>query len=688
MKKVNDTSREVNNTSKRIALFLGGKKIIQIFSIIVILLFFPVAKFIHDKVCDNHNGVNEGATDSLDNKNLTQGTIYTDVENSKKEDEKISKYTLGDGYSEVENSTHHNNSVSNGESSSSYIDYSSLSGSSITILEGDSFEPITTLNLNATDKDGSSISDKIIITENNVNVEKAGYYTVSASVKLSSGQTLQRVFSVQVKAKKLDVTVNSFKAIESKVTKGEKVNFTLDITSSKSYVKASAVNINGKDYSVYPDGDNLNSKKQKYKIEASSGDLIGAQDYKISYIRMSDNSIINVDKTATVEILKSEAKVKDFKYETNSAGKNITMKFNLEDIDNSASNLRLEVYKDNELVATNNLDRKELYEEKVMTYTNGIYEIKVLADINLNSTVNEENTILNKVLLSESINVTNVDETSLTGTDIEIVEGDEFNINLLNIEARDVDGEDITDKVIIRYNNVNNNIAGSYKVIVNVTNKKNRKIEKTFKVTVVKPVITEESDNNNDLETDLSTTFLLDRNSNEVKASRSLTNGTISGNATETLDANVTITGNITKADGTAASGKIQVEVPTSLAFSIDQAGNFNGTVFNIKNSSDTEISVSVGQFKETKSSSGITVRPLSQDLTNMDRSNVHLYLQGDILIDLGETLVSDKELIAIQASDSKTVQLLGNAGKSSGTEVDTNGASEEFNLVFKIKKR
>lgn len=691
--------KKVNNTSKTIALFLGGKKMIGIFSLIAILLSFPIGKLIYDKVWNNHNGVNEGVTDSLADKNLTQGTIYTDVEENQEDDEKISSYTLGDGYSEVEDSIQNNNGGSNsGSSSSSYVDYSLLSGNSITISEGDSFEPLTALNLSATDKDGSNISNKIVITENNVNVEKPGYYSVGASVNLSSGQTLQRTFSVHVKATNLNVEVNSFKATESEVTKGEDIDFALKIKSSKSYVKASAVNINGKEYSVYADGSNILLKSQKYKIKVNSGDLIGLQEYKLSYIRMSDNTIVNVDNTATVEVLRSEATIKDFKYETNYLAKNISMKFNLEDIDNSASNLRLEVYKENELVSTNNLDKKEAYEEKVMTYTNGVYEIKVLADINLNSLVNEENTVLNKVLFSESIKVTNVDETSLTGNDIEIVEGEDFDLALLNIKARDVDGEDITDKVVIRYSNVKNDVAGQYSVIVNVTNKKNRKVERTFKVTVVKPEITEESDNNDDalelysneaLESDLSAISILNNNTNEVKERRVLTNNsTISGNDTETLDANVTVTGNITKADGTIANGKIQVEVPTSLVFSIDQNGNFKGTVFNIKNYSDTEISVSVGQFKETKANSGITVRPLTESLTDKDRSNVHLYLQGDNLVDLGGEISMNNELVAIPASDSKSVQLLGSAGKGSGTEVDENGASEEFNLVFKIKKR
>ena len=169
---------------------------------------------------------------------------------------------------------------------------------------------------------------------------------------------------------------------------------------------------------------------------------------------------------------------------------------------------------------------------------------------------------------------------------------------------------------------------------------------------------------------------------------RAITRDTVIGNDSETLDANVTVTGNVFKADGTAAAGKLYVEVPTRLSFSVDQSGNFNSGIFIIKNKSSVAISVSVGQFTETKINSGITVRPLSESLTNKDRSNVHLYLQGDTDIDLGDKSKLNQELVAINPNDSKAIQLLGSAGKDAGTEVDNNGASEEFNLVFKIKKK
>jgi hypothetical protein len=711
--------KKVNDTSKGIALFLVRKKIIGIFFVIIIVLLFPISKFIYDKFYNKLNASNEVVTHKLNSiESLTQGNIHTDiVKDSDLENENISTYTLEDGYSEVENYSQYNNG--GGGSSSSYIDYSSLSGSNTTILEGSTFNPLKDLNLKATDKDGSNISNKIIVTENNVNIEKPGYYSVTASVKLSSGQTLQRVFSVNVKATDLELKVTSFEATEDKITKGENIIFDLNVKSSKKYVEVSAVNINGKEYTVYKGNANILStlsNTKKYKIKVSTGDLLGVQDYKLSYIRMSDNTLINVDNIANIEILKSEPIIKDFKYETKAISKRIFMDFKLEDIDNSASNLRIEVYKDDELISTKNLDKKEVYEEQITTKTNGLYKLKILADINVHNVVNEENTILNKEIFAETINVTNVDETSLTGNDVEIMEGEDFSIDSLNIKATDVDGEDITDKVIIKYNNVNNDTAGVYSIIVNITNKNNKTIEKTFKITVVKIETNEEISNNietneeisndDDFETGLadrfissyrffssasfisSTSFISSNDTSESRASRTLTSGVISGNDTETLEAIVTVTGNITKADGTLANGKLQVEVPTQLSFTIDQNGNFKSGVFTIKNQSSTEISVSVGQFKETKVNSGITIRPVSEDLTNLDRSNIHLYLQGDTVVDLGEKISSDKELVVVPASDSKIVQLLGSAGKNDGIEVDANGASEEFDLVFKIKKK
>lgn len=163
---------------------------------------------------------------------------------------------------------------------------------------------------------------------------------------------------------------------------------------------------------------------------------------------------------------------------------------------------------------------------------------------------------------------------------------------------------------------------------------------------------------------------------------------TYEANDTQTIDANVTVTGTVSDRQGTAPAGKIQVEVPTTLSFTVDQAGNFDAPTYTISNKSSVPVSVTVGSFKETINGGGITVLGHGQDLSNSDRSNVKLALKGNNgYVDLA-TVNTDEVISIIAESNSDTIQLLGEAGTAAqSVDVDDKGASEDFNLVFKIKK-
>ena len=663
-------------------LLIAKKKIIK-YLLIVVVILLPVGKSINDKFFKDYK-LNKEVEASEDEKLAVSGTINTDVEKDIKKDNNISRYDLDDGFSEVEDVVKPNNSSINNFPIVN-VDKSSLNGRDTTISEGDSFEAIRDLNLNATDKDGSNISSKINIESNSVNTEKPGAYSVIATVMLNNGNKLQKILTVNVKATNLEVSVDSFKASKNQFKKNENVTLDLAIKSSKKYVKANDVTINGKEYPLYKGKTSLFSNTQNYKVNVDADELAGKKDYNLSYIRMSDNTLINADNTVTVETLKAEAKIKNFSYEEQSLSKRVLAKFDLEDIDNSLSNFKMEVYKDKEIIQTEKLDKKDKYEIYIRTYTNGIYNIKFIADINLNSEVTEKNTILNKEIFTETIKIANINETSLTGKSIEIMEGKKFDPKVdLELKATDVHGEDITDKIVIDSNNVDVNKPGKYQVKAYVINKNNIQFNGIFTVTVKE----KSKESNKDIDTNLEVATFLNFNGNDSRSGRALVRDIVSGNDTEILDANVKVTGTVTKADGTAPAGKIQVEVPTNLAFSVDQAGNFKAPTFTIKNSSSVNVLVSVGSFKETQSNDGITVQPRTKDLTSLDRSNIHLYLSGDNIVDLGEAITTEKHLAEVQAANTKSIQLLGEAGKASDVTVDASGVSEEFDLVFKIKKK
>ena len=50
---------------------------------------------------------------------------------------------------------------------------------------------------------------------------------------------------------------------------------------------------------------------------------------------------------------------------------------------------------------------------------------------------------------------------------------------------------------------------------------------------------------------------------------------TLTGNDTETMTQNVTVTGEVKSNQGTVAQGRLEVVLPTSMAFSVDQNSNF-----------------------------------------------------------------------------------------------------------------
>ena len=161
---------------------------------------------------------------------------------------------------------------------------------------------------------------------------------------------------------------------------------------------------------------------------------------------------------------------------------------------------------------------------------------------------------------------------------------------------------------------------------------------------------------------------------------------TYEANDTQTIDANVTVTGTVSNDQGTAPAGKIQVEVPTTLSFTVDQAGNFTAPTYTITNKSAEPVAVSVGSFQETVVGGGITLVKHGDDLSTADRSNVKLALKGNAgYVDLAE--VTDTKISVIDSNNTDNIQLLGVSGLQDGVDVDANGATEDFNLVFKIKK-
>lgn len=672
---------------------------------ILLILALPVVPILSKKFINNTNNILEEKVDASKNKlddsdkDIAKATINTEAT---VKDDKPSSYKVSNGFTNKSNSTNTSsgNSSNGNVNSSSFnnnnqvnkVDKSSLLGKDVVILEGDTFEPKKDLKLRATDKNGSDISDKIEITHNPVNTTKPGSYLVTANVKLNDGYIKQRSFKVDVKATDLNVVVKSFKPVKEVVQKGDSVVLDLDLSISKKHVTPNSVMINGKEYTLYKSIENIFDRimnTDRYKVSLTATNLPGIQEYNMSYIKMSDNTLVSTDDTAVVNILKSEPKIKNFVYEKKSAFKKLSVQFDIEDVDNTASDLRIELYKDNKLLKTEKINNLENYYGYFNTDTNGKYEFKIVGDINLYSNT-KSRTLHDKVIFTESINISDIDESSLTGKNIEMLQGASFDpIKDLSIKATDIDGKDITNKVLIE-NNVNTDLEGSYNVLASVINKNGRKIEKKFDV-VVNPAENLDLDNNTNSNI-MSRIFGLNSNNyeNNNTKSRSLqTKSTLNGPDTKPLTQNVKVTGTVSKKDGNAPDGKIEVELPTTMSFSVDKKGNFSAGDFKVTNHSSTDIQVSVSGFMDLTPKSGITVKPIGEDMSNLDRSNLNLALLGNTgYIDLGSRIDSETVILEVSPLGSGFINLLGQSGKTTNENVDANGANDQFNLIFNIKKK
>lgn len=182
-------------------------------------------------------------------------------------------------------------------------------------------------------------------------------------------------------------------------------------------------------------------------------------------------------------------------------------------------------------------------------------------------------------------------------------------------------------------------------------------------------------------------------------------NNIISGVDTQTYTQSVTVTGEVKSSHGTVAQGRLEVILPTSLAFSVDQEGNFTNVNYSVTNNSPCAITVGVQQFSETntKTNEGIVLHPSSKPSTEMDklsRNNVQMALVGDNgdtsskrYVDLGasetQNLTQVEDILDVPSNQTKAIQLLGAAGKNKGEDSTIqNGTTETFTVVFAVKKK
>lgn len=285
-----------------------------------------------------------------------------------------------------DNSNSNNSNSNNNDKQEETVDKSAFNGKDAIISEGQPFNPMNALQLYACDITGENITNSIVITENNVDIYKPGVYNVKASIALKNGKTLDKKFAVRVEPTVLDLAVNDVKASKTELKKEEDYTMNFAVSSSKSYIDVEKVVINKKEYEV---SKILEDEIERYSVNLMAPNKAGYESLKLQKVIMSDKTVVDIDKTVNINVLKEDATLNNVIVEDESNENNaLKVSFNLKDVDNTISEPKICIYdKDGNLVLEKTfLKNKYSSYTKISTKINldksGIYTVKVLANKN------------------------------------------------------------------------------------------------------------------------------------------------------------------------------------------------------------------------------------------------------------------------------------------------------------------
>ena len=550
-----------------------------------------------------------------------------------------------------DNSNSNNSNSNNSNKQEETVDKSAFNGKDAIISEGQPFNPMNALQLYACDITGENITNSIVITENNVDIYKPGVYNVKASIALKNGKTLDKKFAVRVEPTVLDLAVNDVKVSKTELKKEEDYTMNFAVNSSKSYIDVEKVVINKKEYEV---SKILEDEIERYSVNLMAPNKAGYESLKLQKVIMSDKTVVDIDKTVNINVLKENATLNDVVVEDESNGNNaLKISFKLKDVDNTISEPKICIYDEDGNLVLEKPFLKNKYSSytKVSTKINldkaGIYTVKVLANKNdeAKEQTNEEKSI---ELFSKEIAV-----------NMKAVSDDE-DMSLLPMNEN-------YDEGIEAYSEANLNSVSNDKEVEGYS----------------------EDDTVN---------FR-----NILRAS----SGNITGSDTIEQRHEISITGNVVSDSGEMPSGRFQVVVPTTASFTVNQSGEFLTVPFTIKNEGYQNIDVYAYRFIDVDGIEGINVKPeleIATNQNNVTRSDISLNILGNQRVAYFKTENRDStnsgiyenseltnpatsegiKVLSIKSNSNGTLTLQGQAGKKSN--IDT-AISNTFTLILKIKK-
>ena len=388
---------------------------------------------------------NNKPSNGLNNSNSGETTIANNNNSNSNSNNNLNTST---------NEVNNNNNNSDEDKKEDVLDRSSFNGKDVMVSEGEPFNPMNALQLAATDINGKNITNKIVITENNVDTYKPGLYTVKANVTLSNENTLEKEFLVRVEPTILNLAVNDLKISKDVLEKNEHFNLTFAVKSSKSYLEVASVNINNEDYVVNKtSSSSFFRTSNKYEVDLVAPSKAGTEKIEIKSVTMSDGTIVDINKSVNVEILKEEAQIIDAVVKNiTSEDEDMFLEYNLQDVDNVLNEAFLYLYDENDvLIQQEELQKNNKSSINLNINENGKYKVQIKGyyktDINTRSDFSNE-----KELFTQRIEVNKFNGDNIISSESNDISNEE-DLMLMSMENE----ED--------YNEINHNISEKERAI-------------------------------------------------------------------------------------------------------------------------------------------------------------------------------------------------------------------------------
>lgn len=185
-----------------------------------------------------------------------------------------------------------------------------------------------------------------------------------------------------------------------------------------------------------------------------------------------------------------------------------------------------------------------------------------------------------------------------------------------------------------------------------------------------------------------------------VSAFAAETENVISGPESETYESKIEITGDVLSDGGASVPGTLNVTVPTTASFTVNQSGVFSSAEIRIKNSGTQDVQVFAYEFVDINGKDvGINVQKES-DLASQARNNISLKIYGDegtaylssesthkgVYKNPGLDQPADGEGVKLATVNASQTGVLTLDGKT-GNGTLANPVRDKFTLKLKIKK-